>query len=156
MATLPPPKSEIQKLIDSNESKLITADTLVEDIKKISADRVTTLWEQVNTPTNNPLMLLQKEKELIPFHEVYFHKKLNGEIVYVGNGIPGRCNDALARRNPDHAKWMLDQLLSNHNFAVVITTGLTKVEARELELTWIKRHKPVFNIQGKVDASSMD
>ena len=131
MATkLPSPGTEIQRLIDEGLTPKVTT---WQQIPIISPLRVEMLWDKVNSPNNNPLMLLQKEKELIPMNQVYVHKEIDGTNVYVGSGEPGRPYDCLLRREHDHAMWILQQRINKNDFVEIIASGLTKAEAKAVE-----------------------
>ena len=109
MPTLPAPKVKIKELLESGQTTLITENTTPEKLFEITDQRVEKLWGKVSSPTNNPRMLLQSEKETLPYHIVYKHVDEEGTIVYIGNGIFGRDGDCLARRAAEHSKWMLQQ-----------------------------------------------
>ena len=146
----PSPNKALQDLIDTHKATSITSVNNMQQVKDEIRKRVSQLWEEVNTPTNNPLMMNQSEKALFPINQLYLHIDKLGNPVYIGNGEPGRAYDCLLRRNHDHALWILDQHLDGYDFVHILQTGLTKIKATNAETTYMKTHnKLLFNKQWK-------
>lgn len=145
MATLPTPKDGILQMIKDGLTEEITLLTTPDEIMEISAKRVSYLWDKVNSPTNNPLMLLQSEKNLLPNRIIYFHKDKDGKVMYIGEGDMGRAGDAVSRRDTSHATWMLKQLFDKHDYISILETGLTKAQAKARQDRLIAEHNPIFN-----------
>ena len=146
----PSPGVGIKRLIEEGLTVEITD---YKQIETISPDRNALLEKKVENPANNPLMLLKDEKALLPINRLYVHEEIDGTIVYVGEGEPGRAYDCLLRRKHAHAMWIVDQLIDQNDFVRVLETGLTKAESEEAERQHMLKipedNKYKFNIQWK-------
>ena len=149
MKNLITPQEGIVNMIDSGFTDLIVEGTPYADILRISEYRSAYLKSRVNSPGNNPLMLLSMEKDHLPIHYVYEHKDEEGVVVYVGMGIDGRAYEMTLRRKPDHSRWMFKQQICGRSFANILVGGHIRSTADKSEAMLIKHYQPKFNLQGK-------
>ena len=98
-----------------------------------------------NPRLNNPLELTMKEKNELPIFNVYEHVDECGIVVYRGKGCDGRSHTATKRRQPDHSKWCLEQILKRRHYIRYAGEFLTAKEALDLEKKLNDECKPKFN-----------
>ena len=150
------PKQAINKLFESNQtSSTINKD--LNEIIEISKNRWIAIQQYpVYNPGNNPLMLLEAEKKILPLGCVYNHvDPLNdNKVVYIGEGPFCRAYEMFLRRDHSHSIWFLEMLDLGYSFDDLVhikITSLTKRESLNIEkemldkFVLINNKKPKFN-----------
>ncbi len=145
---MPKPQEGIEQMLANKLTTKIEEHTPPDKRKQICKERVAYLIDKVKAPSNNPLMLLTEEKELLPIYEAYVHIEKDGTIVFVGEGLMGRHGDATSRRTPtgEHPTWMIEQLFAGNEYIEIKAQFLTKNSAKEYAQYLIKKHNPRFNV----------
>ena len=79
---------------------------------------------------------------------VYFHRDVDGTVVYIGKGKLDRAYN-ITGRLPEHADWLVDQVVQGNNWVELQDKCMTEAEALNLEHHLIVEYSPRFNIAGK-------
>ena len=137
----------IKQLIEEWKTRMIGSEDSSADIIAICKERQAYAAKRVNNPSNNPLMLLNTEKQLLPIHCVYLYRDIDGKVFYVGKGLKCRPYDFIERRKASLALKLLSLEFINHNPIEIIKDKMLGKDADKLERELIAKYAPQMNIQ---------